>query len=122
MKEYKKIQIVAYGKYQLDWMIKHGCSLNDLWKIFTELATQQIEDDPDDIPINGSETELFADMLRNRFLNDVGFSGSLFACMDEFLETEYLNTDYMRELLTADEYTEYLKDISNSKNIQRAEK
>ena len=114
MKEYTDIQKTAYEKYKLDWMIRHGYTLSDLMEIFTDLAGEQIEEEPDNIPINGSETILFADKLRRHFLDDVGFNGSIYVCMDEFLENEYCDFHYMSQLLTVAEFNEVIKEYLES--------
>lgn len=88
----KDIREKAYEKYQLDWMIQHGYSISDLFQIMDNLQKEGSED-------------VFHDFLER------GFGGEIFACMEEFLDAEYLDTEFMRYLLNAKEYYEYLDDI-----------
>lgn len=88
----------CYEAYKLDWMLSHGYTLHDIMEVMTELAGQAIEDDVMTIPTNGEEVISLANRLVSDFL-DTGFgSGSLYACMNEFLNAEFLDKEYMRGL------------------------
>lgn len=87
------IKKIAYEKYQLDWMIAHGHSITELMK---ELELMRQED-----PERGL-LSLFEDWEYG-----YGFGGEVWACYDEFLETEYLDEAYMEALLTKAEYELY---------------
>lgn len=88
----------AYSKYQLDWMRAHGKSLDDLVKCMTEHWK------------DAEESRTFTPMHAFSHVEDAGFSGELWACFDEFLETEYQDKEYMSGLLNPHEYAEYLTD------------
>ena len=87
------IEVIAYEKYKLDWMVKHGKTIGDL---ICELSLSQ-QDDP-----NKSIASLFRNWEFDR-----GFNGEIWACFDEFLESEYQDEYYMRSLLTSAEWDEY---------------
>ena len=89
------IREIAYRKYQLDWMISHKLSVNDIYKVVKEWS-----EDPD------SNMDSF-----DKYIEETGFNGSLWVCYDEFLEAEYTDAAYMKYLLTPDEYKKYCKDI-----------
>lgn len=95
----KPIQQIAYEKYQLDWMLRHGYSLQDLMQ---ELHEYQC----------GSEDSKIVPAIFNDWQKDSGFHGELWACFDEFCETEYRDSQYIKFLLTENEYAEYKKNIS----------
>lgn len=87
------IKKIAYEKYRLDWMIAHGHSITELMKEL-ELMRQE---DPE-----RSLLSLFEDWEYG-----YGFSSEVWACYDEFLETEYTDAAYMKALLTESEYELY---------------
>ena len=92
------IEQIAYRKYQLHWMMTHGYSLDCL----NDVA-------------NDWWNEKFADPLYEQsfidFLDEHGFYGALYACFSEFLQAEYRNKNYMKDILTAAEYDNYLHSV-----------
>ena len=91
------IKEIAYERYKLDWLLKHGYTLTDL---MNELDKCQ-EENPDD-----SVSQLFVDWEYG-----FGFGGEVWACYQEFLENEYQDILYMMHLLSVEESVEYRKDI-----------
>ena len=97
----------CYKLYQLEWMMSHGYSLDDLYKVM--LKYEQDMFDPEDFgdgeyghghEFDASDLERAATQARDMFLFEDGFgSGHLFACKEEFLDTEYQDTAYMKWLL-----------------------
>ena len=95
----KAMQERAYELYQLDWMARHGISLREALSIMADLV-QGNEDDGED-----------ADALVAMWA-DVGFAGGIiFACFEEFLETEYEEESYILGLLSKDYRHEELKKL-----------
>lgn len=92
------ISKIAYEKYRIHWMLSHGYSLTEL---FHELELVQ-EENPD----------YSIDALFAHWEYGYGFRGEVWACYDEFMESEYLDEEYMKSLLSEFEYEMY----SNSKN------
>lgn len=88
---------IAYKKYQHDWMISHHIDETVVNKTIQEYVADIAEDE---VP--------FSEWLFER-----GFGGSLWACYDEFLSAEYQDKEYMKTLLTDDEYQLYEADIRN---------
>lgn len=79
----------AYRRYQLDWMMRQGYSVEDLaGHIVAQVKEMDLEEILED---NG---EIFS-----QWEGDVGFNGSLYVCFDEFLGAEYRDPDYMKHLL-----------------------
>ena len=85
----------AYEKYKLDWMISHSYTLYDL--------AVTLEYMRDEMPHEKISTIL------SEWEDHEGFDGEIWACFDEFFETEYRDADYMRGILTPGEYSTYLK-------------
>lgn len=72
-----------YQKYQLEWLISHGFSLQDLMKELTEL---QYTDPEDSDMICTPVSELF-----DEWATDIGFGSEIWVCEDEWNEYERQN-------------------------------
>lgn len=82
-----------YAKYQLYWMQTHQKSLHDfLTSIFHTMDLNKA--------VN-------ADEILQQWESDQGFDGELYACESEFLDTEFQDKDFMRQLLSKTEYNVY---------------
>lgn len=66
--------MTAYQKYQLQWMINHDISLDDL---IGELTNHQLNG------CEGTVSEIF-----DEWEHEEGFAGELWACPDEWEECE----------------------------------
>lgn len=82
--KYEEFRKKCYEKYQLNWMLSHGYSLQDLIDAMNE---KYMEDDSREYTTPGCYYE---DVLDND-----GFHGELFHYYDAFLEKEYLDGKYM---------------------------
>lgn len=102
------LQDEAYRLYQLDWMAAHGESPESLFQSVMSHHVDCIDpDDPDTASIPDLDA---ARSLYNGWKQDTGFlGGSLWACKDEFLETEYQDAQYMRRLLPEDVFKVYCR-------------
>lgn len=87
----------AYDRYLHDWMVSRGISIADI-----NSATQAWMNEC-------SENEDY-DISFSEFLFEHGFGGSSWVSFEEFLGAEYLMEDYMRNILTDDEFSQYLLD------------
>lgn len=70
----------AYQKYQLEWMLSHGYSLQDLIQALTEY---QYEDPEDSDRISTPISAIFAEWEQ-----DVGFNSEIWACKAEWAEED----------------------------------
>lgn len=97
-KKGKKMSIknIAYEKYKLDWMLRHGYTLTQL---IGELAYYMAEANED--------LETVFDVWEF----DYGFGSEIWVCFDEFVVNEYQDKQYMKQLLTKEEYDEYRKEV-----------
>ena len=97
----KTIVEIAYGKYIHDWLESHGFSMLDV--------IEELENIRKDMPYIADTpvTDLY-----DTFLYETGFGSNIYDTKEEFLTEEFCDKDYMKELLTEDEYAEYLKIIS----------
>ncbi len=99
----KKLQEVAYIRYQYDWMAKHGHTIAELAESFGEYLREGFQ--YGDIDANDPD---IGDAFQN-WQNDVGFGGEIWACFDEFVWAEYLDAGYMERILTPDEFEQWKK-------------
>lgn len=91
------IKQIAYEKYKLDWLLRHGYTLRDL---INELDMLREENPGDSVSV-----------LFNYWVYEVGFGSEIWACCQEFLDNEYLDEGYMKQLLTWEEYEKYQEDV-----------
>lgn len=103
----QKVRRIAYERYQLQWMMDHGFSMNDLFLV-SQIWAEGLEDDPD---------TSFQDFLEEGGIGQ----GSLWVCFDEFMDAEYREREYMTKLLEGDSENLFLYDcdIANSKSLIR---
>ena len=87
---------IAYAKYIHNWLESHGLSVLDVIDKLEEIRQQQpyITDTP--------VTELY-----DNFLYEIGFDSNIYNTEEEFLTEEFYDEEYMKELLTDDEYKIY---------------
>ena len=93
----------CYSAYQLDWMMSHGFSLDDVIKALKESLIDQLNEEGEDCDNyaigTASEMENYFTCAEEEFLQESGFgNGSIFACMNEFLNHEYHDAYYMKHL------------------------
>lgn len=86
----------CYTQYQLYWMQQHQKSLLDF-------LTSILETLPD------YEGNKDAQELLTQWEYDRGFDGELYASEKEFLDVEFLDADFMKELLSETDYIRYKK-------------
>lgn len=76
----------AYELYKIDWEHDHGIS-----------GERKLEAYRNYITIEKEAPGCYGSF--ESYLDDVGYGGELYACYDEFIDTEYLDEEYMRSLL-----------------------
>lgn len=88
------IEIIAYQKYKKDWLQQRNYKED----IFDEIKTgYELECK------EHGKTQSF-----EQYFEEYGIYGEIYCCFDEFLDNEYQDEEYMKELLTAAEYEKYL--------------
>lgn len=90
------IKKIAYEKYKLDWMLHHGYTLANL---MDELDSMQEESED-------TVSQLFIDWEYG-----FGFGSEIWVCFNEFIDNEYQDKGYMKQLLNWEEYAKYEEDI-----------
>ena len=72
--------MTKYHEYQLQWMIDHGYSLNDLIEELTKVQNELLEDSTEPLP---SIAEVF-----NEWEASSGFGSEIWVCEAEWLQNE----------------------------------
>ena len=93
------IRIIAYNKYIVDWMLQRGYTIQDIIFKLSDIqnsnSTYTIEECFDDFEIC------------------TGFNGQVWVSYSEFLDYEYLDDPYMKNLLTREEWKLREIDLQN---------
>jgi hypothetical protein len=90
------IKQIAYEKYKLNWMLRHGYTLTQLIEELADCMEEVHED---------------LNVVSYVWEYDYGFGGEIWVCFDEFIVNEYQDKHYMKQLLTKAEYDEYRKEV-----------
>lgn len=96
LKAYETIDVIAYRKYQEDWIKRQDFSeefMEEIQREYMEYCTNTL-------------------CSFQEYLDENGFHGICYVCIDEFRGAEYLDAVYMNDLLSAEEYQEYLEDTT----------
>jgi hypothetical protein len=89
----------AYEKYKLHWMLSHGHTLKELME---ELDFVQ------KYCAGRTVSEMF-DIL----VCDSGLNGEMWVCYEEFMECEFMDEEYMENILTLNEMLTYMEYMMN---------
>lgn len=92
----RNIRKLAYELYKIEWLAA----------ISTEQKKDAVRDYYEYLT---PETEYIPFKL---YLKEFGYDGEFYVCFDEFMDNEYQDKEYMKELLSDKEYKIYLADIS----------
>lgn len=131
----EEMQRELYRLYQLDWMSFHGYSVLDVSELIANRVAERIRDEVGDPYSNydvGQGREIGGrwydkgtdDIIEEEMIaweKDEGFDGSIWACLDEFLDSEYKSASYIYDLTSGtrnkDELRKlYLEDIDKNGN------
>ena len=100
--DYFDIKEVAYELYKQDWVDTHAIREERLDALRNYYAYVEEESREGEVGIDSFEEWIY----------DNGYSGRIYACYEEFCECEYLDSDYITELLSDKKLVElYLKDL-----------
>ena len=97
IKDKKKFEDKCYEAYKLHWMLSHGVTLSEY---LDGIAKSADEVKMDENPKKRTPREQLVYDSEDYFVYETGFgNGSCYVCKKEFLETEFLDKDYMHYLL-----------------------
>lgn len=89
-----------YQMYQLDWLIQHGHSLEELIDEINQWREDAIKS-------GDAQPDVSIKTVFENWLEESAFGGECFACFEEFLESEYEDIDYMFYLLSDKDFERY---------------
>lgn len=89
----------CYEAYKLRWMIAHGETLNELLDTLGDIAAESVEENMMSVATDGDSARALMDSAHDTFIADTGFCGSLWVCLDEFLQAEFQDPSYMMSLI-----------------------
>lgn len=100
----------CYEAYKLRWMIAHGETLKELLHTISDIAAESAENHAAIAAMSENSTKALLSEAHNTFIMDTGFDGSLWVCLEEFLQTEFRDPGYMMSLIELmDDYEEMWK-------------
>ena len=86
----------VYEAYKLLWLIQHGFTLEKMVSALADADNEAKEHD--DYP-EGNTWEIYENLVAR--VEETGFgNGSIWACFDEFMDNEFQDSGYMKELLS----------------------
>lgn len=89
----------CYEAYKLRWMIAHGETLKELLHTISDIAAESVEDHAAIAATSENSTKALLSEAHNTFIMETGFDGSLWVCLEEFLQTEFRDPGYMMSLI-----------------------
>lgn len=89
----------CYEAYKLRWMIAHGETLKELLHTISDIAAESVEDHATIAETSENSAKALLSEAHNTFIMDTGFDGSLWVCLEEFLQTEFRDLSYMMSLI-----------------------
>lgn len=89
----------CYEAYKLRWMIAHGETLKELLHTISDIAAESAENHAAIAAMSENSTKALLSEAHNTFIMDTGFDGSLWVCLEEFLQTEFRDPGYMMSLI-----------------------
>lgn len=100
------ISELAYELYKIEWLSRYSADT------MSDFVKQYYNDCKIDSNDDSTLTEVF---------EEFGFDGEIYVCYEEFLDNEYQDKEYMRDLLDDDQYEDYLADIGDENDEEEEE-
>lgn len=89
----------CYEAYKLRWMLAHGETLKELLHTIGDIAAEFTEEHAMVAATSESSAKALLSEVHNTFIMETGFDGSLWVCLEEFLQTEFQDPGYMMSLI-----------------------
>lgn len=89
----------CYEAYKLRWMLAHGETLKELLHTIGDIAAESTEEHAMVAATSESSAKALLSEAHNTFIMETGFDGSLWVCLEEFLQTEFQDPGYMMSLI-----------------------
>lgn len=89
----------CYEAYKLRWMLAHGETLKELLHTIGDIAAESAEEHAMVAATSENSAKALLSEAHNTFIMETGFDGSLWVCLEEFLQTEFQDPGYMMGLI-----------------------
>ena len=89
----------CYEAYKLRWMLAHGETLKELLHTIGDIAAESTEEHAMVAATSENSAKALLSEAHNTFIMETGFDGSLWVCLDEFLQAEFQDPGYMMSLI-----------------------
>ena len=89
----------CYEAYKLRWMLAHGETLKELLHTIGDIAAESTEEHAMVAATSENSAKALLSEAHNTFIMETGFDGSLWVCLEEFLQTEFQDPGYMMGLI-----------------------
>lgn len=97
----EEFEKICFETYQLDWMISHGVTVDNIISDMCDIACEAVSEDPRNAMTDEQSVRRITKACRSVLFNDRGFgNGSMWVCKDEFLGAEFKDPDYMQHLIS----------------------
>lgn len=94
------IRELAYTIYKINWMRHISAEqMSDIVKDYFD-ECQSLRDEG-----------IMPDQTLDEYIEERGFSGQIYVCFDEFMQSEYKDREYIQSLLSESQFKQYLDDI-----------
>ena len=103
----KTIEDIAYDNEQLQWMKNHGISIDDMIENLDGVYQNKRKNN---ISVN-SIKEIY-----HEWENDIGFNKLIWLGKEEFLNSKYQDKEYVKSLLSHNEYEEYIESMDTDRD------
>lgn len=88
----------CYEAYKINWMISHGITMGEMQERLIAISAENVQDGLS-VSSKNDVRQLYGRAMTT-LENDEGFGGSIWACFNEFMDTEFRDTEYMEMLLS----------------------
>lgn len=88
----------CYELYKINWMLRHRYTLTDFVDRLKDNAEMTVDRDGMMAATDGQSARALIDSAYTTFEDGNSFDREIWACKDEFLQSEFLDYDYMMHL------------------------
>lgn len=106
-----RVADIAYKKYKVKWFLDHDYSLEEIFEVILHSARNEILDNVEAYDNGFLTKEDVANLSEKKAIQnfeEYPLYEECYVCKDEFLQNEFLDKEYVKELLDDWDYNQYL--------------
>lgn len=111
----------CYELYKINWMLRHRYTLTDFVDRLKDNAEMTVDEDGMMAATDGQSARTLIGSAYTTFEDGNGFDGEIWACKDEFLQSEFLDYGYMMHLFESVDNNKALIDYYEKEMINKTE-